>query len=56
MHNRAPLGVTGCLAGDLLAEIMHHVARFFTSGERMRVGDPIGWIGLGQFAVQRVWG
>jgi hypothetical protein len=40
----------------LLAWIMHHVARFCTSGEWVRAGDPTGWIGVRQLAVQRVWG
>ena|SRR5271170_3575116 len=40
----------------ILAVIMHDVARFCTSGERARAGDPTGWIGVRQLAVQRVWG
>jgi hypothetical protein len=32
---------------------MHHVARFCTSGERVHAGDPTGWIGVRQLAVQR---
>jgi hypothetical protein len=29
-----------------LAQIMHHVARFFPSGELVRVCEPTGWIGV----------
>ena len=41
---------------NALAAIMHHVARFCTSVERARAGDPTGWIGVRPLAVQRVWG
>jgi hypothetical protein len=41
---------------ESLAAIMHHVARFCTSVEWVRAGDPTGWIGVRQLAVQRVWG
>jgi hypothetical protein len=32
------------------------VAGFCTSGERVHAGDPTGWIGVRQLAVQHVWG
>jgi hypothetical protein len=37
-----------------LPVIMHHAAGFCASGERARTGDPTGWIGVRQLAVQRV--
>ena len=35
---------------------MHHVTRFCMSVERVRAGDPTGWIGVRPLAVQRIWG
>jgi hypothetical protein len=37
-----------------LAQIMHHVARFFPSGELVRVCEPTGWIGVSELVVPRV--
>jgi hypothetical protein len=43
-------------ARPLLTAIMHHEGRFCVLVGGARVGDPSGWIGVRQLAVQRVWG
>jgi hypothetical protein len=39
-----------------LAAIMHHASLFCTPGWRTHAVDPSVWIGVGELAVQRVWG
>jgi hypothetical protein len=35
---------------------MHHAERFARLSGGARTGNPSGWIGLKQLALQRVWG
>jgi hypothetical protein len=55
IENRTGAG-SNIAAEAVLTVIMHEVARFCTSGERARAGNPTGWIGVRRLAVQRVWG